>query len=116
VPLIIALCLLSGVGVYLMDVAPIGVGLAAVMLLLGITTFMRMPVSEAYIIGATTERNRSLVYGFYYSTMTGTGAVFAPIMGHLSENYGYDNSFAWASIAIVAMTLLCSFFLRGSRN
>jgi len=116
VPLIITLCLLSGVAVYLMKLAPIGIGVAAVMLVLGITTFMRMPVSEAYIIGETTERNRSFVYGFYYSTMTGTGAVFAPIMGYLSEHYGYGNSFTWASIAIIAMTLVCSFFLRGSRN
>jgi len=116
VPLIITLCLVSGGAVYLMKVAPIGIGIGAVMLVLGITTFMRMPVSEAYIIGETTGRNRSFVYGFYYSTMTGTGAVFAPIMGYLSEHYGYANSFTWASIAIIAMTLLCSFFLRGSRN
>jgi MFS family permease len=116
VPLIITLCLITGVAVYLMKIAPIGVGIGAVMLILGITTFMRMPVSEAYIIGETTARNRSFVYGFYYSTMTGAGAIFAPIMGYLTEHHGYDNSFTWASIAIVAMTLVCSFFLRGSRN
>ena len=116
VPLIITLCLLSGIAVYLMQFAPIGLGVGAVMLVLGITVFMRMPISEAYIIGETTERNRSFVYGFYYSTMTGTGAVFAPIMGHLSQTHGYANSFTWASIAIIAMTLVCSFFLRGSRN
>jgi len=116
VPLIITLCVMSGAGVFLMRIAPSGVGIGAVMLLLGITTFMRMPVSEAYIIGETTERNRSFVYGFYYSTMTGTGAVFAPIMGYISERYTYASAFTWASIAIIAMTLFCAFFLRGSRN
>ncbi|HEY98296.1 MAG TPA: MFS transporter [Dehalococcoidia bacterium] len=116
VPLIITLCVMSGAGVFLMRIAPSGVGIGAVMLLLGITTFMRMPVSEAYIIGETTERNRSFVYGFYYSTMTGTGAVFAPIMGYISERYTYASAFTWASIAIIAMILFCAFFLRGSRN
>lgn len=116
VPMIIALCLITGVGIYLVTVAPFWLALALVMLLLGIATFMRMPVSEAYIIGETTERNRSFVYGFYYSTMTGTGAIFAPILGHFSDIYGYESIFTGSAVAVVGLTVVCGLFLRGSRN
>ena len=116
VPLIIVSCIVTGIAVYSLNVAPYGLGIGIIMLVLGITTFMRMPVSEAYIIGQTSVRNRSFIYGFYYFSMTETGAIFAPIMGYLSDTYGFESSFTWASIAIIGMTLICSYFLRGSRN
>lgn len=116
VPLIIASCLISGAVIFLLKLAPYGWGIGVLMLFLGMGTFMRMPVSEAYIIGQTTERHRSMIYGIYYFSMTETGAIFAPIMGHFIDNYGFDTSFTGASIIIFAMTLLCAFFLRGSRN
>ena len=116
VPIIIAACLLSAFVVYMLNWAPYYWGMAALMLLLGVATFTRMPVSEAYIIGQTTERNRSTVYGIYYFSMTETGAVFAPIMGYLIDNYGFYDCFTWASIAIVVITVVGAFFLKGSRN
>ncbi len=75
-----------------------------------------MPVSEGYIIGQTTERNRSTVYGIYYFSMTETGAVFAPIMGLIIDRFGLYNSFTIASVAIVVVVLTCSAFLWGSRD
>jgi YNFM family putative membrane transporter len=116
VPLIIASCLLSAFVVYMLNWAPYYWGMAVLMLLLGIATFSRMPVSEAYIIGQTTERNRSTIYGIYYFSMTETGAVFAPIMGVLIDNHGFDICFTWTAVAIVAVTLVGGFLLRGSRN
>jgi YNFM family putative membrane transporter len=116
VPLIIAACLLGAFVVYMLNWAPYYWGIAGLMLLLGIATFSRMPVSEAYIIGQTTERNRSTIYGIYYFSMTETGAVFAPIMGYLIDNYGFSSCFNWASIATVVITLVGAFLLRGSRN
>jgi MFS family permease len=116
VPLIVVSSLLAGVIIYLINVVPAGFGLGSMMLLLGAMNFIRMPVSEAYIIGQTTERNRSTVYGIYYFSMTETSAVFAPIMGYLSDNWGFENSFTWASLATLGIIIVCSFFLRGSRN
>lgn len=116
VPIIITTSFLGAFVVYMLNWAPYYWGIAALMVLLGIATYSRMPVSEAFIISHTTIRNRSLIYGIYYSSMTEAGAVFAPIMGYLIDNYGFNNCFNWATIAIVAITLVCGFLLRGSRN
>ena len=116
VPIIIATSFLGSFIVYMLNWAPYYWGIAALMILLGIATYSRMPVSEAFIISHTTQRNRSLIYGIYYSSMTEAGAVFAPIMGYLIENYGFSICFNWAAAAIVAITLVCAFLLRGSRN
>jgi len=116
VPLIITSCLISAAVVFLLKLAPYGWGIGILILILGMATFMRMPVSEAYIIGQTTERHRSMIYGIYYFSMTETGAIFAPIMGHFIDNYDFYNCFTGASIIIAGVTLLCAFFLRGSRN
>ncbi len=71
---------------------------------------------EAYIIGQTTERNRSTVYGIFYFSMTESGAVLAPIMGLIIDHFGFYNGFTIASVAIAVVVLACSPFLRGSRD
>ena len=83
-------------------------GIGALLLILGITTFVRLPVSEAYIIGQTTERNRSTVYGIYYFSMTESGAVLAPILGLIIDHFGFYNGFTIASVAIAVVVLACS--------
>ncbi len=116
VPLIIVASLISAFSIYMLNWAPYYWGVACLMLIYGAAMFTRMPVSEAYIIGQTTERNRSLVYGVYYFAQTETGAIFAPIMGQLIDNYGFNNCFTWASIAIVLVTLVLGPFLKESRD
>jgi len=116
VPVLVVNSLVSGVAIYLLTLAPYGLGSGSLFLILGITTFVRLPVSEAYIIGQTTERNRSTVYGFYYFSMTESGAILAPIMGLIVDHFGFHNGFIIASVAIVVVVLACSPFLRGSRD
>jgi len=116
VPLIISSCLLSAFVVYMLNWAPYYWGVAVLMLLSGVAMYTRMPVSEAYIIGQTTERNRSLVYGIYYFSMTESGAIFAPIMGFLMDIYGFSKCFTWASVAIIVVILIFAPMLKGSKN
>ena len=116
VPLIIATSLITGGAIYLLRIAPYGWGIGSLMLILGVMMYIRMPVSESYIIGQTTERHRSMIYGIYYFSMTETGAILAPVMGKFIDNYGFAQAFTLASAIIVAMTLACAYFLRGSRN
>jgi MFS family permease len=116
VPVLVVNGLISGAAIYLLNLAPYGLGIGSLFLILGITTFVRLPVSEAYIIGQTTERNRSTVYGIYYFSMTETGAIFAPIMGLVIDRLGFYNTFTIASVATVVVVLACSPFLWGSRD
>jgi len=114
VPLILAACLITGFVIYLLNLAPYGLGIGALLLILGIAMYIRMPVSESYIMGQTAERNRSTVYGIYYFSMQEAGAVFAPVLGILIDNFGFHFSFTIASVAVVAVTIICSVFLWGS--
>ena len=41
-----------------------------------------------------------------------TGAVFAPIMGVVIDNFGFKVCFTAAAITTVVVTLACSYFLK----
>jgi MFS family permease len=116
VPLIVTTCLVSAVVVYMLNWAPYYWGIAIVAFVYGMAMYVRMPVSEAYIIGKTTERNRSLVYGIYYFSMTESSALLAPLMGYLMDNYGFNNCFTWASISVVVVTLILAPLVKEGRN
>ncbi|UCG55460.1 MAG: MFS transporter [Dehalococcoidia bacterium] len=114
VPLILAATLIAGLVIYLINLASYGFGIGAILLLLGITVYIRMPVAEAYIFGQTTGRHRSTTFGIYYFASMESGALFTPVLGYFIDNFGFYSSFTIASAATVAVTLLCSVFLWGS--
>jgi MFS family permease len=116
VPVLVVAGVMSGAAIYLLNLAPYGLGIGAVFLILGISTFVRFPASEAYIIGQTTERNRSTVYGVYFFSMQESSAVLAPIMGLIMDHFGFHTGFAIASAAMVVVVLVCSPFLKGGRD
>lgn len=116
VPLVVTSCIVSAIVVYMLNWAPYYWGIAVLAFLYGMAMYTRMPVSEAYIIGQTTQRNRSLVYGIYYFSMTESSAVLAPIVGYLVDNYGFSFCFTWASVAVVAVTLILTPLVRESRS
>jgi MFS family permease len=116
VPVIVVISLIAAAAIYLLNIASYGIGIFALIWIMGITTFVRLPVSESYIFGQTTERNRSTIYGIYYFSMTESGAVFAPAMGFLLDRFGFYTSFTVASVAIIVVVLACLPFLRDSRD
>lgn len=118
VPVLLVICLITGPVIYLLNLVPYGhgLGIGALLLIFGIVMYIRMPVSEAYIIGQTSERHRSTVLGIYYFAAMETGGILAPVMGSLIDQFGFDYSFNIAAIAVVAVTLTCSVFLWGSRD
>jgi MFS family permease len=75
-----------------------------------------LPVAEAFIIEQTSLRNRSTIYGIYYFTMGGTGAIFAPTMGQIIDKWGFQACFNIAGISMLAVTIISAFFLRGSQR
>jgi MFS family permease len=116
VPIILVTSFIAGFLVYLLNLVPYGMGIGALLLLIGINVYIRMPVSEAYIIGQTTPRHRSTVFGIYYFAISEASAVFAPVMGILIDNYGFYSTFTIASVAAIAVALVCSVFLWGSQG
>lgn len=115
VPIIIVTSLLSGVLVYLVQFPSLGFGFYAILFIIGINNAFRMPVSEVFIMSQASAKRRSTVYGIYYFTMQYTGAVFAPIVGWILDNYSFEVCFNIAAFTSVVVTLSCVYFLRGGK-
>jgi MFS family permease len=116
VPIIITTSLLSGILVYLVQFPALGYGFYAILFVIGINNAFRMPVSEVFIMSQASAKRRSTVYGIYYFTMQYTGAVFAPIVGWILDNYSFEVCFNIAAFTSVVVTLACASFLRGGKQ
>jgi MFS family permease len=116
VPIIIVTGLFSGFLVYIIQFAGWGLGFFAILFFMGLNNALRMPVSEAFIMGQVSSRHRSKLFGVYYFTMQYTGAVFAPIMGGFIDRWGFEVCFTIAGCTVLLVTAVCSLFLRGSQD
>ena len=116
VPVLLAVCLSSGLIIYLLNVVPYGFGIGVVLVLIGMILYAKMPVIETYIVGHTSERHRSSVLGFsYFGNMEGAG-VLTPVVGYLIDQFGFQSSFTIVAVAMIAVNLVCSVLLWGSRD
>jgi len=108
--------LAAGPIIYLLNLAPNWFGIGAVLVVLGIASYIRIPPTEAYVINRTSERNRSTILGiFYFVNMEGGGAL-TPVVGYLIDRFGFYLSFTAMGAAMVVMTLVCSIWLWAGRD
>jgi len=114
--LFIVVSLITGPIIYLLNLVPYSWGIPVVALAIGMVRHVPMPVAEAYIIGQTSERNRSTILGIYYFGSRGGPGVVTPIIGYLIDHFGFHTSFSVVGAAMVILTLGCSIFLWGSRD
>jgi len=122
-PIIIVTSFLGGVLVYLLTVVPygytigsVGLGIGGLLLLIGANNYIRMPVAEAYIMGQTTSRRRSTIFGIYYFAMQQAGGIFAIPVAAMADHYGFASTFTLAAAISVGITLLCTPFLFGGTD
>jgi len=116
VPVMLVVTLIAGPVIYLLNLAPYGLGIGALLILIGMSLESRMPVSEAYITSQTSERNRSTILGIYYFGSRGGPGVITPVLGYLIDQVGFSTSFTIVGTTLVAVTLICSVFLWGKRD
>jgi FSR family fosmidomycin resistance protein-like MFS transporter len=116
VPIMLVITLVAGPVIFFLDLVPFGFAIGALLVLVGMTLEMRMPVSEAFITGQTSERNRSTILGIYYFGSRGGPGVMAPALGFLIDQTGFFTSFTIISAILVGVTLLCSIWLWGPQN
>jgi MFS family permease len=116
VPVVVSVLLLAGPVVFLLNFVSTWVSVGILLLMIGIIIYVRMPVSEAFIVSNTSERNRSTILGIYFFSHMEGGGVLTPIMGYLIDHLGFYLSFSIAAIAIVGVTLVCSILLRGTKR
>ena len=116
IPLMLAVCFISGPVIYLLNVLPYGVCFYALLLAFGVCIYFRMAVSESYIVSQTSEHKRSTLFGIYYfGAIESTGA-FTPVMGYLIDRLGFSLTYTISCVTIIAATLVCSIWLWHGRD
>ncbi len=112
----LAVGFIAGPAIYLMNLTSLGWSLMVILVIIGMTQFLGMPVIEAYIISHCSERKRSTVLGVYYFGSRGGPGVIAPVIGYLIDHYGFYTSFSIVGATMVVVTIVCAIFLWGSRD
>ena len=116
IPLILGICFLAGPVIFALQFAPGQWGVLILLLLIGVIIYVRMPVSESYIIRHTSPRNRSTILGIYFFGGMEGGGILTPVAGYLIDHHGFAVSFTISGALLLAVTFICSLLLRGSRD
>jgi MFS family permease len=113
---IIVTDILSGLIIFALKEVSLGWGLWIVLWVRGVIQAVRFPVAEVFIMSQSTAKNRSMIYGIYYSTMQYTGAIFAPIMGGFIDRFGYAKMFTFAAWAVTAVAVATALFIYDAKD
>jgi len=116
IPLILGVCFFAGPVIFALPFAPGQWGVLTLLLLIGVIIYVRMPVSESYIIRYTSPHNRSTILGLYFFGSMEGGGILTPVAGYLIDHYGFAVSFTISGALLLAVTFICSLLLRGSRD
>ncbi len=116
VPIILAMCFAAGPVIYLLNLAPYGLGIGALLAILGVIIYVNTTVTQAYIVDQTSERNRSTLLGIYFfGNMEGSG-VLTPVIGYFIDRFGFYSSFTVVGAAVLAVALASSLFIWTRRD
>jgi AAHS family benzoate transporter-like MFS transporter len=92
-PIVLFTGILAGPLIYLLSHASLGVSISALLLILGMTQYMSMPVTEAFLITYVPKRTRSTMLGIYYFASRGGPGLLAPLMGYLIDNHSFRTAY-----------------------
>ncbi|MBA7609083.1 Multidrug resistance protein MdtG [subsurface metagenome] len=116
IPMVLVVCFMASPVIYLLNIVPYGIGIVVLLILIGVFMYVRMPVSEAYIVTHASERHRSTILGIYFFGSMEGGGVLTPVIGYLIDHFGFYTSFSIAAAVVLGVTLICSVFLWGDRS
>ena len=115
IPVIIAVGLISGPAIYLLNHVSLDVSLYAVLLLMGTAMHVGMPVVESYIISHVSPQKRATVLGLYYMVSRG-GPAITFLLGRLIDSYQFFITLSGVSIVMLAVAIASTALLWGKRG
>lgn len=116
IKVVLTIFFIAGPVIYLLNLAPYGLAIAALLIIIGMLQYGLAPASQAYIVDHTPERNRSTILGIYFfGSIEGSG-LLTPVMGYLIDHLDFYPSFTIAGAAVLTMTLVCSIWLKERRD
>ena len=112
VRVLIAISLLVSPIIFFFNMLPYGWPAYLFLLVIGMVQYARMPVNETYLISRTSEKNRSTILGIYYFGSRGGPGVLAPLVGFLTDQFGFGISLGAIGITMFLITVCCGVFIR----
>lgn len=103
--------LLAAPALALLVVAPFPLGMAALLLVIGILMFTKMPTAEAHIAAEVSERHRTTVLGIYFFSGMEGSAVLTPILGASIDRWGFNTGFLGMGSLLLLVAVVCSVVL-----
>ena len=100
--------LLAGPLILLLSHTSYGLSLSVVLVLMGMTMYMSMPVTEAYVISHAPSKNRSTFLGIYYFASRGGPGLMAPAVGRMIDTRGFSFAFNMAGSLFTAIAVACA--------
>jgi MFS transporter, FSR family, fosmidomycin resistance protein len=113
IPVLLFVLLLTGPVIFMLHFVSSWWAIGILLLALGMIMYVRMPVSESYILAHTPERRRSAVLGVYFFAGMEGGGILTPLVGYLIDHLGFFVTYTSAASIIVLTTLICGILLRG---
>jgi len=110
-PMLFAACAMVVPTIFFLPRISMGAGLYILFILIGLFVFIRMPVSESLLYSQAPVKQRSTLLGVYFLGSSLGGGVLTPIIGWLSDRYGFRHSFAVIAISILILTVVCGAIL-----
>ncbi|MCL2102937.1 MAG: MFS transporter [Syntrophorhabdaceae bacterium] len=116
VKVVITTGVLSGVLIFALKSVSLGWGLWITLWAIGVVQAIRFPVTEVFIMSQAPAKNRSTIYGVYFSTMQYTGAIFSPLLGGFIDRHGYITMFHWTAILVTVLAVITAVFIWDAKD
>jgi len=111
VSVLVTASFIAGPVIYMLNMAPFGFGIGAILFIIGAILYIPQPASEAYIVDHVPSHRRSSILGIYFSgAILGSSAII-PLLGYSVDHVGFSTSFTIAGVALAVVTLACSIWI-----
>jgi MFS family permease len=107
-PIILFTAAISAPLIFLLSRVYLGAGIVSVLLFFGMAQYMSMPVTEAYLIGGTSRKNRSKVLSVYYFMSRGGPGLFTALLGWIIDRQGFHFAFTLAAVLMGTVFTVCT--------
>lgn len=111
VPVLLIVSLLACPVILFFNMLPYGWAVYLFLLVIGMSHYARMPVNEIYLISNAPEKHRSTILGIYYFGSRGGPGIITPLVGYLTDTYGFGVSFTAIGATMLLVTVICGLFI-----
>lgn len=101
-------CFLTGPAIYLLTTAKLGIPIIVALLFMGIVSFVRIPLSESYLVISTPPRHRTMIISTVFFASLVVSGILGPIIGKTVDNYGFYIMLTGSAVIALVISIICA--------